>query len=194
MSYLWQRFVHFAIFVISVAAGIALTVFVYSNTQSVNLDWWQFHYTNVPLGMVALIPLLVGFVLGYLYHVPAGIHDFTQSMRKGHRLSVLEKENRELQHQLDQLLAMPDDTAPPPRPVATPMAPVATPMAPVAAPATPAAHAPAIHAAAHEPRPVAKTRAVHEGKHEPAPDHDPKAPGKSHGTDQPTHREPAPSA
>jgi uncharacterized integral membrane protein len=188
MSYLWQRFVHFAIFVISVAAGITLTVFVYSNTQSVNLDWWQFHYTNVPLGMVALVPLLVGFVLGYLYHVPAGIHDFTQSMRKGHRITALEKENRELQHQLDQLLAMPDDSPPPPRPVATPMP-------PVAAPATPAAHAPAIPAApAHEPRPVAKTRAVHEGKHEPEPDHDPKTPGKTHGTEHPTHREPAPSA
>ena len=193
MSYLWQRFVYFAIFVISVAAGITLTVFVYSNTQSVNLDWWQFHYTNVPLGMVALVPLLVGFVLGYLYHVPAGIHDFTQSMRKGHRIGALEKENRDLQHQLDQLLAMPDDSAPAPRPVATPMAPVATPMAPLAAPATPAVHAPAVHAG-HEPRPVAKTRAVHEVKHEPAPVHDPKTAGKAHGTDHPAHREPAPSA
>lgn len=190
MSYLWQRFVHFAIFVVSVAAGIALTVFVYSNTQSVNLDWWQFHYTNVPLGMVALVPLLVGFVLGYLYHVPAGIHDFTQSVRRGHRVSALEKENRELQHRLDQLLAMPDETAPAARPTPAPPAPVATPMAPLAAPATHASPAPA----GHEPRPVAKTRAVHEAKHEPAAAHDPKAPAKGHAAEHPSHREPAPSA
>jgi uncharacterized integral membrane protein len=184
MSYLWQRFIHFLIAVIFLTFGIGLTVFVYSNTTSVNIDWWQFHFTNVPLGMVALIPLLVGVVLGYLYHVPSGLHDFTQSMRKGRRIGELEHEIKELQRQLDRVLGMPDDSAPP----------AAAPMAPV----MPAAHVEA-HPAAHEARPATKTRAIHEVKTEPAPADSPahpaKAePGKPHAGDHPTHREPAPSA
>ena len=97
MSYLWQRFIHFLIAVIFLAIGIGLTVFVYSNTTSVNIDWWQLHFTNVPLGMVALVPLLLGVVLGYLYHVPSGLHDFSQSMRKSRRIHELEQQNKALQ-------------------------------------------------------------------------------------------------
>jgi len=183
MSYLWQRFIHFLIAVIFLTFGIGLTVFVYSNTTSVNIDWWQLHFTNVPLGMVALIPLLVGVVLGYLYHVPSGLHDFTQSMKKSHQIGELEKENKALQHQLDRLLAMPDDSAP---------AAAAAPLAPV----TPPAHVPA-HPGAHEPRPATKTRAIHEVK--PAAPHDPNhgargEAGKPNPPEHPTHREPAPSA
>jgi len=186
MSYLWQRFIHFLIAVIFLTFGIGLTVFVYSNTTSVNIDWWQFHFTNVPLGMVALIPLLVGVVLGYLYHVPSGLHDFTQSMRKSRRIGELEHENKELQRQLDRVLAMPDDSAPP----------AAAPLAPV----MPAAHV-AAEPAAHEARPATKTRAIHEARTEPA-SHAPHAqahpakaePAKPHAGDHPTHREPAPSA
>ena len=179
MSYLWQRFIHFLIFVIAVAIGIGLTVFVYSNTTSVNLDWWQLHMTNVPLGMVALVPLLIGVILGYLYHVPSGLHDFSQSMRKSRHIHELEQRNKALQHQLDSLLAMPEDGTPAAKPEAAPGAPAAaTPMAPVM-PAATAAPAPA---AAH----ATKTRAVHEPKpHEPA---------KPHNPEHPTHREPAPSA
>jgi uncharacterized integral membrane protein len=180
MSYLWQRFIHFLIAVIFLTFGIGLTVFVYSNTTSVNIDWWQFHFTNVPLGMVALIPLLVGVVLGYLYHVPSGLHDFTQSMRKSRRIGELEKEMKELQRQLDRLLGMPDDSAPAAK------APVAT----VVADAEPAAH----HAG-HEPKVATKTRAVHEAKAEADPAPATKAEsGKGHAGDHSSHREPAPSA
>ena len=188
MSYLWQRFIHFLIAVIFLTFGIGLTVFVYSNTTSVNIDWWQFHFTNVPLGMVALVPLLIGVVLGYLYHVPSGLHDFTQSMRKSRHIGELEHQIKELQQQLDRVLGMPDDTAPT---TATPMAPV-MPTAPVGA-----------HPAAHEARPATKTRAIHEVKSEHAPAHTPahspahpaKAePAKPQGGDHPSHREPAPSA
>src|SRR5438874_647646 len=138
MSYLWQRFIHFLIAVIFLAIGIGLTVFVYSNTTSVNIDWWQLHFTNVPLGMVALVPLLLGVVLGYLYHVPSGLHDFSQSMRKSRRIGELEREKKELQHQLDRLLAMPEDGTPAAQHAAQPAAPAApaeaTPMAPVTPP------------------------------------------------------------
>jgi len=172
MSYLWQRFIHFVIAVVFLTFGIGLTVFVYSNTTSVNIDWWQFHYTNVPLGMVALVPLLIGVVLGYLYHVPSGLHDFTQSMRKSHQIGELERQNKELQHRLDQLLAMPDDTKP---------SPALEPAAPTVAVVHATSHPqPAAHAASH-PEPAAhatKTRAVHE-------------PAKPHTTE---HPKPAPSA
>jgi uncharacterized integral membrane protein len=188
MSYLWQRFIHFLIAVLFLTFGIGLTVFVYSNTSSVNIDWWQFHFTNVPLGMVALIPLLVGVVLGYLYHVPSGLHDFTQSMRKSHRIGELEHENKELQRQLDRVLGMPDESVPA---AATPMAPV---MPAAHEAAHPAAHE-AAHPAAHEAKHATKTRAIHEAKPEPAPAHQAKAePSKPHAADHPTHREPAPSA
>ena len=174
MSYLWQRFIHFLIAVIFLAIGIGLTVFVYSNTTSVNIDWWQLHFTNVPLGMVALVPLLLGVVLGYLYHVPSGLHDFSQSMRKSRRIGELERENKELQHQLDRLLAMPEDGTPAAHPAAPAAQAEATPMAPV----TPPIQAAPAHAT--------KTRAVHEPKpHEPA---------KPHTPEHPSHREPAPSA
>src|SRR5947207_5429781 len=163
MSYLWQRFIHFLIAVIFLAIGIGLTVFVYSNTTSVNIDWWQFHFTNVPLGMVALVPLLIGVVLGYLYHVPSGLHDFTQSMRKSRQIGELEHQIKELQQQLDRVLGMPDDTAPT---MATPMAPVMP--APVAA-----------HPAGHEARAATKTRAIHEVKAEHAPAHAPAHPAKA---------------
>ncbi|HEX6348550.1 MAG TPA: lipopolysaccharide assembly protein LapA domain-containing protein [Candidatus Dormibacteraeota bacterium] len=180
MSYLWQRFIHFLIAVIFLAIGIGLTVFVYSNTTSVNIDWWQLHFTNVPLGMVALIPLLLGVVLGYLYHVPSGLHDFSQSMRKSRRIHELEQQNKALQHQVDSLLAMPDDTRPAAKPElapAAPVAPVAPVNAPAAAQAVPAPGAPAAHAT--------KTRAVHE-------------PAKAHEAAKPhpsaEHPKPAPSA
>ncbi len=187
MSYLWQRFIHFLIFVIAVAIGIGLTVFVYSNTTSVNLDWWQLHMTNVPLGMVALVPLLIGVILGYLYHVPSGLHDFSQSVRKSHRIHELERQNKELQHQLDRLLAMPEDGTP-----AAPAPAEATPTAPVTPPAQ--APAPAHVAPAH----ATKTRAVHEPSGVPVK---PASRGgeaheaaKPHTPEHPSHREPAPSA
>jgi uncharacterized integral membrane protein len=179
MSYLWQRFIHFLIAVIFLAIGIGLTVFVYSNTTSVNIDWWELHFTNVPLGMVALVPLLLGVVLGYLYHVPSGLHDFSQSMRKSRHIVELERHNKDLQHQLDRLLAMPEDGTPATKAAAPEPAPAATPMAPVTAPA----HAAPAHAA---PAHATKTRAVHEPK--------PQEPGKPHTSEHPSHREPAPSA
>jgi uncharacterized integral membrane protein len=108
MRYLWQRFLRFVIGVFMFSAGVALTVFAYSNTARVSLQIWEFHYDNIPVGMVAIIPLIVGIVLGYAYHVPAGVHDFMHNVQLGRQIHQLEKEIKELRHQLDRVLVMPE--------------------------------------------------------------------------------------
>ncbi|HEX6548698.1 MAG TPA: lipopolysaccharide assembly protein LapA domain-containing protein [Candidatus Dormibacteraeota bacterium] len=123
MRYLWQRFYRFLIALLSLVVGVVLTVFAYSNTARVSLDLWQFHYENVPVGMLAIIPLIVGIVLGYLYHVPAGVHDFMHNMQLTRQIHHLEKENKDLKHHLDQLLAMPEGVMPPALPAHQPAPP-----------------------------------------------------------------------
>ena len=122
MSSLTHRGLRLAAFLGGLALGIGTAVFAYSNTVHVEVSWWRLHWTGVPLGLLALVPLLAGLVAGYLYHLPARMYHFREHMRHRGLVHHLEKENQELRHSLDQVLEMPETDVParplPARPVA----------------------------------------------------------------------------
>lgn len=108
MVSLIHRGFHQLLLLIGLVLGIAGTVFAYSNTGSATISMWRLHWDGVPIGMLALVPLVAGLVAGYLYHLPARMHHFTEHMRHRSLVHHLEKENKELRHSLDKLLEMPD--------------------------------------------------------------------------------------
>ena len=131
MSSVWHRFLRGAAFLGGVALGVGAAVFGYSNSTEVAVHWWRFSFDHVSIGWVALVPLLAGVAAGYVYHLPARMHHFSEHMRHRHLVHELEKENKELQKSLDRLLEMPDDS----------IAPKALKAAPVAALVGPGDHA-----------------------------------------------------
>jgi len=113
MSSVWHRFLRGAAFIGGVALGVAATVFGYSNTAVVPIHWWGFSATSVSIGLVALVPLVAGVIAGYVYHLPARMHHFSEHMRHRSLVHELEKENKELRKSLDRLLELPDDSVEP---------------------------------------------------------------------------------
>ncbi len=107
MSHLWQRFLLASSLIVGLAIGVAATVFGYSNTASVNIQWSVFHLNDVPLWTVAVVPVTLILVAGTLYHWIDGLHHFTEHMRHRHRVRDLEAEVARLRAHLDQVLEMP---------------------------------------------------------------------------------------
>ena len=122
MSSVWHRFMRGAAFLAGVGLGVGAAVFGYSNSTQVAVHWWRFSFDNVSIGWVALVPLLAGVAAGYVYHLPARMHHFSEHMRHRHLVHELEKENKELQKSLDRLLEMPDDSLAPKALKAAPVA------------------------------------------------------------------------
>lgn len=118
MSSVMHRFLRGAAFLGGIALGVGATVFGYSNTTAVEIHWWGFSATNVSIGLVALVPLVAGVIAGYVYHLPARMHHFSEHMRHRHLVHELENENKELRRSLDRLLELPDDSVGPGSPAA----------------------------------------------------------------------------
>lgn len=113
MSSVMHRFLRGAAFLGGIVLGVGASVFAYSNTSVVPIHWWSFSATDVSVGLVALIPLVAGVIAGYVYHLPARMHHFSEHMRHRQRVHELEKENKELRRSLDRLLELPDDSVEP---------------------------------------------------------------------------------
>jgi hypothetical protein len=108
----WNRLVHAVIFLLGGAVCAGLVVFRYSNDATITVHWDRLTMHRVPLWALAVVPLLAGFVLGYLYQLPARLHHIAEFMRHRARVHELEKELRELRTSLDRVLDMPHDVSP----------------------------------------------------------------------------------
>ena len=111
MSNLWQRLLRATALVFGLLVGVAVTVFAYSNTATVNVGWATLHFNGVPLWTVAVVPLVVALAVGAVYHWLNSLHHFTEHMRHRRRVHELEAELASLRSHLDTALQMPDDTA-----------------------------------------------------------------------------------
>jgi uncharacterized membrane protein len=135
LSHLWQRLLRATALVFGLAVGVAVTVFAYSNTATVNVGWATLHFNSVPLWTVAVVPVVVVLAVGALYHWTNNLHHFTEHMRHRRRVKELEAELASLRSHLDTALEMPDHDA-----VGTPVAAPPEDVKPVeSAPATEAA-------------------------------------------------------
>ena len=107
MSNLWQRLLRATALVFGLLVGVAVTVFAYSNTSTVNVGWATLHFNGVPLWTVAVVPLLVALAVGAVYHWLNSLHHFTEHMKHRRRVKELEAELTALRSHLDTALGMP---------------------------------------------------------------------------------------
>ena len=111
LSHLWQRLLRATALVFGLVVGVAVTVFAYSNTATVNVGWATLHFNSVPLWTVAVVPLVVVLAVGALYHWVNNLHHFTEHMKHRRRVKELEAELASLRSHLDTALEMPDHDA-----------------------------------------------------------------------------------
>lgn len=107
LSHMWQRLLLASSLLFGVVAGVAATVFAYSNRATVDVGWSIWHVYGVPLWTVAVVPVALVLVAGTLYHWYRSLYHFTEHMRHRHRVHELEAELVKMRAQLDQLLEMP---------------------------------------------------------------------------------------
>jgi hypothetical protein len=116
LSHLWQRFVLASALIFGLALGVAATVFGYSNTGPVDIGFSVLHLRGIPLWTVAIVPLVLVLAAGTLYHWLNSLHHFSEHMRHRKRVRELEAEVASLRAHLDNVLAMPDQSATKPAP------------------------------------------------------------------------------
>jgi uncharacterized integral membrane protein len=104
---MWHRALRMAAFWAGFATCALIALFLYFNNVSVTLHYWRWEFQHVNLGLVALVPLVVGVTAGYLYHMPARMHHLGEHMRHRRRVHELEKELADLRKGMDNLLEMP---------------------------------------------------------------------------------------
>ena|SRR5207248_3209042 len=114
----WHRLLRALAFAAGLALGLGLAVFIFSNTSPVDIHW-QVPSNNGPvvsltipgisLWLLAVVPLLLGGVLGYFYQTPARMHHVREALRHRSRVHELEHELKELRLSLDKVLMMPED-------------------------------------------------------------------------------------
>lgn len=160
LSHFWQRLLLGAALLFGLLAGVAATVFGYSNTGTVNVGFSLWRLDGVPLWTVALVPVGLVLVVGTLYHWYNSFHHFTEHMRHRRRVHELEDEVARLRSHLDHVLEMPG-----------------------AAGALPAKHEPEVEPAELEPSPFAETTT--EASAAAAPPDDP---GVADGAEKPARK------
>jgi hypothetical protein len=114
----WHRLLRALAFIVGVLLGLGLAVFIFSNTSPVDIHWQlpsnkgpvlDLTIPGVSLWLLAIVPLLVGGVLGYFYQTPARMHHVRESLHHRGRVHELEHELKELRLSLDKVLMMPED-------------------------------------------------------------------------------------
>jgi hypothetical protein len=111
LSHLWQRFLLASSLLVGIVIGAGVTIFGYSNVETVNVRFSVLHLDRVPLWTVAVVPLAVVLAAGTLYHWSDSFHHFTEHMRHKRRVHELEAEVASLRGHMDQVLEMPDQSA-----------------------------------------------------------------------------------
>ncbi len=69
---------------------LALVILLLSNRDPVDVHYWPFGDAGVPLWAVVLGPLVLGFVLGMLFHLPGRMAAGRRAKRAEKRLAALE--------------------------------------------------------------------------------------------------------
>lgn len=114
----WHRLLRALAFIAGVALGLGLAVFIFSNTGPVDIHWrlpsnngpvLDLTVPGVSIWLLAVVPLLVGGVLGYFYQTPARMHHVREALHHRSRVHELEHELKELRLSLDKVLMMPED-------------------------------------------------------------------------------------
>lgn len=84
------------VLVITVVVGFAFALFATQNTQGALLNIERYTLENVPVYLIALIPLLVGLLLAYLIHA-------AKTLSQGLTISELNDKNKELENNLAEI-------------------------------------------------------------------------------------------
>lgn len=114
----WQRLLRALAFIGGCAFTALSLVFVFSNVSATDVHWRiptskgflvDWNTSGVSIWLIAAVPLLIGAVAGYVYHLPARMHHLREHMRHRQRVHELEHEVRELRTSLDRILMMPED-------------------------------------------------------------------------------------
>lgn len=102
----WHRLQNAAIFAAGGLFFSAILAFAAANDSQTEVHWLVWG-RRLPLWEVALVPLLAGLVLGYVYQLPARMHSVGEWLHHRQRVHELEQELRELRSSLDHVLQMP---------------------------------------------------------------------------------------
>jgi hypothetical protein len=114
----WHRLLRALAFLLGGLVFSAAIIFIFSNLSPIQVHWripatvgysYDLTLPGVNTWLLALVPLLVGLVAGYLYQTPARMHHVREALRHRHRVHELEHELREVRKSLDRVLAMPED-------------------------------------------------------------------------------------
>ena len=77
---------------VALAIALAVAVFAVNNPESAQVILWPFLTLEVPLYLVALLPLLLGFFMGALIAWVGGRHWRHEARRRGRRIESLQRE------------------------------------------------------------------------------------------------------
>ena len=117
----WHRLLRAVVGVVCFALGLGMAVFIFSNLAPTEIHWripanigysYDLTFRGVSLWVLAIVPLIVGAVVGYFYQTPARMHHVREAMRHRHRVHELEHELKTVRSSLDKLLMMPEDGRP----------------------------------------------------------------------------------
>jgi hypothetical protein len=117
----WHRLMRALVGIVCFALGLGMAVFIFSNLAPTEIHWripanvgysYDLTFRGVSLWVLAIVPLLVGGVVGYLYQTPARMHHVREALHHRHRVHELEQELKDVRKSLDKLLMMPEDGRP----------------------------------------------------------------------------------
>jgi uncharacterized integral membrane protein len=77
---------------VALAIALAVAVFAVNNPESAQIILWPFLTLEVPLYLVALLPLLLGFFMGALIAWVGGAHWRHEARQRRRRIESLERE------------------------------------------------------------------------------------------------------
>jgi len=118
ITMLWHRLIRALVGIVAFALGLGMAVFIFSNLAPTEIHWripanvgysYDLTFRGVSLWVLAVIPLLVGGLVGYLYQTPARMHHVREALHHRHRIHELEQELKDVRKSLDKLLMMPED-------------------------------------------------------------------------------------
>jgi hypothetical protein len=117
----WHRLLRALAFAGGLVLGLGAAIFIFSNLSPIDVHWripsaggyvLNLSLKQVSIWVLAIVPLLVGAVAGYLYQTPARMHHVREALHHRHRVHELEHELKEMRTSLDRLLMMPEDGRP----------------------------------------------------------------------------------
>lgn len=82
--------------VVTVALGLAFALIAVQNTQTANLNLWSYYLPNVPVYLIALIPLLLGLLASLIIHTLKDLSSTLTITKQSSDIKKTREENAEL--------------------------------------------------------------------------------------------------